>query len=276
MFHSGGDAKSVLLKRAASRYCLTMGKRDSSLSVWLIVAAIGSTVLTSCQSTRHESVQSSGAVTSRAEFSPPLLPENSARGSCRVPGIHGGKAYYSTDGGTWMALATGQVIGEGTKIRTDSHAVYCDLLLKQNGPVLRIRKATTIVLERLRHGEPPGEAYIETHIGLEAGSMLGDVRNLAEKSSYEIKTPRSVYRIRPGVQTRFDLSAKDHLLMMIGVEVEFGWAGKPMLVNSEETFDPKRGIVRSSPAREIPLLSRHPIHFTLGDDASFNSLFWPS
>src|SRR4051812_36486638 len=66
-----------------------------------------------------------------------------------VRAIRDGKAEFSKDKGkTWKRAKTGTVLLTSYSIRTDDSAMV-DLFLGDNGPVVRLTKATELTLDRL-------------------------------------------------------------------------------------------------------------------------------
>ena len=84
------------------------------------------------------------------------------QGTARVQTIRGGSATYSDDGTNWKPLTIGMVLKPGNSIITDGSATV-DLFLKQNGPVVRVTKATRLDLTNLTFEEgAEGEQVIDT------------------------------------------------------------------------------------------------------------------
>jgi hypothetical protein len=135
------------------------------------------------------------------------------QGFATVQAIKFGTAQYSDDGSTWKSLALGQRLKAGNTIKTDANAVV-DLFLKDNGPVLRVTRATTLALTTLTFEKVDGEHIMNTELGLSNGRILGNVRKLAAASKYDVKTPVGTCGIRG---TKFDISSGGRISVVSGI-----------------------------------------------------------
>ena len=195
-----------------------MKRLEVSFLSWVVVAAVGTLMRSACRDTRSALTRPSALTTRRAEFGPAELPEGSPPSSCRVQTIQGGRAEYTEGDSAWLSLTNGQVVWKGARIRTSAAAV-CTLSLKQNGPVVRLGPGASLTLQRLRRGAVwHDEEAIETRLILEAGELCASVKKLVPKSSFEVKTPLSVYRVNG---TQFDINTDGPLAVIEGT-VEFG------------------------------------------------------
>jgi len=161
------------------------------------------------------------------------------QGTARVQTIRGGSATYSDDGTNWKPLTIGMVLKPGNSIITDGSATV-DLFLKQNGPVVRVTKATRLDLTNLTFEEgAEGEQVIDTQLNLINGRILGAVKKLAAASKYEVKTPNQTCAIRG---TKYDISANGRVVVIEGsVFISFTGANgqqSSFLVQEGQKFDP--------------------------------------
>ena len=120
--------------------------------------------------------------------------QSTKAGKAQVRAVHG-SARYSTGGGAWMELKTGQALQSGAVVSTAAGS-HVDLFLGINGPVVRVAEDTTMGIDKLTYTDTGADAVIETQLNLTKGTLIGSVRKLAQASRYEIKTPAGVAGIR--------------------------------------------------------------------------------
>lgn len=172
------------------------------------------------------------------------------KGSARVVGVQG-NAEYSVDGSTWTALKRGELLREGTMVRTTG-ASGADLDLGRNGSALRVMPDSVVAFSALTYEETGVETVVNTQIDLRTGRVVGNVQKLASTSKYEIKAPKAVATIRG---TRYDMSASGRLVVAEGsvVVVAYREDGSTVtrVVNANEVFSPASGVV--TPATEADL-----------------------
>jgi len=150
-----------------------------------------------------------------------------------------GTANYSTDAGAnWRNLNVGMRLGQNSVIRTAPGSVV-DLFLGDNGPVVRVTEATTMGIDTLTSENVGNETVIETQLDLRNGRILGNVKKLAEASTYEVKTPQGVAGIRG---TRYDIRADGTVTVLEGtvivVYVVGGQTIPAVVVNEGQTVRP--------------------------------------
>jgi len=172
------------------------------------------------------------------------------KGAAKVTMLTGAPE-VSVDGATWKSLKKGEVLREGTLIRTSGSAA-ADLDLGRNGSKLRVMPGSTVSLASLTYEETGTETIISTLIDLKQGRVLGHVQKLSAASKYEVKTPKAVSGIRG---TRFDISAEGNVVVAEGsaVVVAFREDGSTItrVVNANEVFSQASGAV--APATEEDL-----------------------
>lgn len=128
-----------------------------------------------------------------------------ATGEARSRSVSG-TASYADQGGEWKPLKGGQTLGVGSTIRTGVDGT-ARLYLAENGPDVTLFDSTTLALDRLNVERTGTDTVVETSLNLTAGTIKGYVRKLAAASKYEVKTPNAVYGVRPGTETRYQVSA---------------------------------------------------------------------
>lgn len=120
------------------------------------------------------------------------------------PGIGSGKAvvrairgrgYVWRDG--WALLRVGGILRTGDTLRTEG-ATSADLFLDDNGPFVRMASNTTLLLARLERRilYPGTERVVHTRLHLQEGRSLGNVRQQASGSTFEISTPAGLAQVR--------------------------------------------------------------------------------
>jgi hypothetical protein len=133
-----------------------------------------------------------------------------------VHAVRDGVAEFSRDHGkTWKPAKVGTVLTANYTIRTDANAT-ADLFLGDNGPVVRVTKATTLGIDRLDIENTGIEKVIDTQLDLKSGRILGNVKKLAAASKYEVKTPVGVAGIRG---TEYSISANGSVSVFSGTVV---------------------------------------------------------
>jgi hypothetical protein len=130
-----------------------------------------------------------------------------AQGKAVVRSITG-TAQYSEKGGTWQTLTEGKVLGPGTSVKTTSAGSQAGLYLAENGPDLTVTADTTVGLDQLEVNRNGADTVVNTHLDLRAGTIRGRVNKLAAASKYEVRTPQTVFGIRPtDGTTEYQISA---------------------------------------------------------------------
>lgn len=117
-----------------------------------------------------------------------------------------GTASLAQAGGEWMPLKSGQTLEPGATVRTGVDGAV-DLYLAENGPDVHLFDSTTLALDRLNVERTGTDTVVETSLNLTSGTIRGYVRKLAAASKYEVKTPNAVFGVRPGTETRYQISA---------------------------------------------------------------------
>lgn len=161
-----------------------------------------------------------------------------------------GSAQYS-EGGTWLALSTGQVLRPGAIVRTANES-NVDLYMGDNGPIVRLMENTTLGIDKLNYEATGVDTVIETQLDLKSGRLVGIVRKLSATSKYEVKTPNGVAGIRG---TEYVISATNEVYVMSGsvvvVHVKGDGSVVTQVVNAGEMFDPATGSVKGIPQDQL-------------------------
>lgn len=133
-----------------------------------------------------------------------------------IRAIRDGSADVSMDSGkTWKKAQVGTVIAANSAIRTDANSTV-DVFLGDNGPVVRVTKATTLGFDKLDVDNGGIEKVIETQLDLKNGRILGNVKKMAAASKYEVKTPVGVAGIRG---TEYSISSSGEVNVVSGTVV---------------------------------------------------------
>lgn len=112
-----------------------------------------------------------------------------------------GRGYVWKDG--WTPLKVGSILRTGQTLRTKG-GTSADLLL-DNG-VIRMTSNTTLLLAQLEQNFPGSQTprVIHTRLHLQEGRILGNVKQQASGSTYEISTPTGLAQVRG---TGYDISS---------------------------------------------------------------------
>src|SRR5262245_15906491 len=100
-------------------------------------------------------------------------------GKAVVRSVHGSAQF--SDGTSWNALQTGQVLNPGAVVRTANDSTV-DLFLGDNGPLVRLLENTTLSLDKLNYERTGMDTVIETALDLRSGGVVGIVRKLSAAS----------------------------------------------------------------------------------------------
>jgi hypothetical protein len=133
-----------------------------------------------------------------------------------------GHATSCTNGITYQSLQTGDFVGPGAILKTDS-ASTVDLILPDSGTVLRLMPDSVLQFAKLNQ-EKAGEQHVsDTALKLIKGSIIGSQRKLAVPSHFEIATEKSVATI---VGTEYVVSASGAVTVLDGqVSINYNLPG---------------------------------------------------
>ena len=143
----------------------------------------------------------SAAVTAQGEMK---------QGSAVVKAVTGSASYLDELGFT-HPLTVGTVVKEGQTIKTGRDSSV-DLFLDQNGPNVGLDANSTLRLEKLAFEKTALGTKIDTRLDLKQGALYGSVKKLIAASRYEVKTPKSIARVRG---TEFYIDAKEGTVSVI-------------------------------------------------------------
>ena len=127
---------------------------------------------------------------------------NAREGRALVQSISGDAKTLSMDGSKWLPLQTGQLLKSGAVVKTGVKS-QADLFLGINGSMLRLAANTELIFTRLTVEISAIEPIAKTEMELISGRVIGNVRKLPMGSSYVIKTPMGVAKVKGTV---YDLS----------------------------------------------------------------------
>ena len=133
------------------------------------------------------------------------------------------------NGGKWLPLQTGEMLKTGAVVKTGAKS-QADLFLGVNGSMLRLAANTELKFTRLAIEQSPIEPIAQTEMELISGRVIGNVRKLPMGSSYVIKTPKGVAKVKGTV---YDINADGELIVLSGkVKYTDRANGKEVLVAS--------------------------------------------
>ena len=131
--------------------------------------------------------------------------------------------------GKWLPLQTGEMLKSGAVVKTGAKS-RADLFLGINGSMLRLAANTELKFTRLAIEESPIESIAQTEMELISGRVIGNVRKLPMGSSYVIKTPKGVAKVKGTV---YDINADGELIVLSGkVRYTDNANGKEVLIAS--------------------------------------------
>jgi hypothetical protein len=133
------------------------------------------------------------------------------------------------NGGKWLPLQTGEMLKSGAVVKTGAKS-RADLFLGINGSMLRLDANTELKFTRLAIEQSPIEPIAQTEMELISGRVIGNVRKLPMGSSYVIKTPKGVAKVKGTV---YDINADGELIVLSGkVKYTDRANGKEVLIAS--------------------------------------------
>ena len=153
---------------------------------------------------------------------------NAREGQALVQSISG-EVTILANGGKWLPLQTGEMLKSGAVVKTGAKS-QADLFLGINGSMLRLAANTELKFNRLAIMESPIEPIAQTEMELISGRVIGNVRKLPMGSSYVIKTPKGVAKVKGTV---YDINADGELIVLSGkVKYTDRANGKEVLIAS--------------------------------------------
>ena len=133
------------------------------------------------------------------------------------------------NGGKWLPLQTGEMLKSGAVVKTGAKS-RADLFLGINGSMLRLAANTELKFTRLAIEQSTIEPIAQTEMELISGRVIGNVRKLPMGSSYVIKTPKGVAKVKGTV---YDINADGELIVLSGkVRYTDNANGKEVLIAS--------------------------------------------
>ena len=153
---------------------------------------------------------------------------NAREGQALVQSISG-EVTTLANGGKWLPLQTGEMLKTGAVVKTGAKS-QADLFLGINGSMLRLAANTELKFTRLAIEKSPIEPIAQTEMELISGRVIGNVRKLPMGSSYVIKTPKGVAKVKGTV---YDINADGELIVLSGkVKYTDRANGKEVLIAS--------------------------------------------
>ena len=137
------------------------------------------------------------------------------------------------NGGKWLPLQTGEMLKSGAVVKTGAKS-RADLFLGINGSMLRLAANTELKFTRLAIEQSPIEPIAQTEMELISGRVIGNVRKLPMGSSYVIKTPKGVAKVKGTV---YDINADGELIVVSGkVKYTDRTNGREVLIAAGEKY----------------------------------------
>ena len=153
---------------------------------------------------------------------------NAREGQALVQSISG-EVTMLANGGKWLPLQTGEMLKTGAVVKTGAKS-QADLFLGINGSMLRLAANTELKFTRLAIEKSPIEPIAQTEMELRSDRVIGNVRKLPMGSSYVIKTPKGVAKVKGTV---YDINADGELIVLSGkVKYTDRANGKEVLIAS--------------------------------------------
>ena len=144
-----------------------------------------------------------------------------------------GEATMLVDGGKWLPLQTGQLLKTGAVVKTGAKS-RADLFLGVNGSLLRLAADTELKFNRLTVEISPIEPIAKTEMELRSGRVIGNVSKLPMGSSYVIKTPKGMAKVKGTV---YDINANGELIVVSGkVKYTDRTNGREVLIAAGEKY----------------------------------------
>lgn len=147
-------------------------------------------------------------------------------GKAIVKLVKGNPTYSNAETKLGM-LKPGQVLGEGTTITTGSASIV-ELDLGENGKVVQIIENTTVSIDELKLEKTAADTKASTHLTLQKGGLIGNVKKLSAASDFKVKYAEGVAGIRG---TKWAILPGRGVICSEGtVTVTFIVNGKPSIV----------------------------------------------
>lgn len=122
-----------------------------------------------------------------------------------VTAVHG-KCEYAVDGPTFQTLKVGQIVVQGSVVRTgnDSRA---DLFFRRIGTTVRLQPNSEIKLEHMTRTTIQGVSKMHTLLEVKAGRIFTVVRSVVPGSTFEIRNAAGLSVIEAGGSGRYIVTA---------------------------------------------------------------------
>ena len=144
-----------------------------------------------------------------------------------------GEVTVLLDGSKWLPIQTGEMLKTGAVIKTGAKS-QADLFLGINGSMLRLAANTELKFNLLAIKESLIEPIAQTEMELINGRIIGNVRKLPMGSSYVVKTPKGLAKVKGTV---YDINADGELVVVSGkVRYTDNGNGQEVLIASGEKY----------------------------------------
>ncbi len=174
-----------------------------------------------------------------------------------------GEATMLVDDSKWLPLQTGQLLKTGAVVKTGANS-RADLFLGINGSMLRLAANTELKFSHLAIEESPIESIAQTEMELRSGRVIGNVRKLPMGSSYVIKTPKGMAKVKGTV---YDINANGELIVVSGkVKYTDRTNGREVLIAAGEKYVGGREVkaAEDEKAEAASAASANGLSFTIG------------
>jgi outer membrane protein OmpA-like peptidoglycan-associated protein/flagellar hook assembly protein FlgD len=101
-----------------------------------------------------------------------------------------GKVFVSSDAGTWIEAKVGDILSEGTRIRTDIDS-YCEIVIN-SGTIFRMKDRSELQLVML----PSDEKRNKSHVHLIAGELFSKIHRITYRGDDTVSTSTSTLGVR--------------------------------------------------------------------------------
>lgn len=152
--------------------------------------------------------------------------------------VQKGTAQAAVDGKTWNTVHEGDLIPEGLTIRTQSNPL--DLYLGANGPLLRVKPDSEVVMVVLNREKGAGETIANTEIKVTKGQIVGLTTKVNAASKYQVKAGATTTWIRGtkfAVKSNGRVAVKEGLATVVYTAVA-GTMGTKFSVRDGNVFEP--------------------------------------
>jgi hypothetical protein len=153
-----------------------------------------------------------------------------------------GPCEYSDNGVTFNRLTKGQILEQGTTIRTGTEA-HADLFFRRTGTTVRLQASTDIKLEKMTLTTENGLPLVQTLLDLRSGRIFTVVRSEVVGSTFEIRNAAGRAVVKGSGVGRYIITADGTHVTATGSVIPLKVIGENgiTVVAAGQQFDPKDG-----------------------------------